>query len=166
MARQRTSRAGRKADRVALAIRFAAVNSLLANERVARRFGLNNIDLQTLDLIGLREDVRTPQQIAEAASLPTSTVTNVLDRLEAAGFLRRERDRLDRRRLMLLVDERRAAEVAAYRTEQISPVYGKVCDEFSTAELEVVTRFHEQLSAAFDHQPRSRRGPELVGQPA
>lgn len=77
----------RNSIRIQKALQGALVNAVLGNERIAREFDLLVTDLQTLHLLVLREDVRTPKQLSEATGLPTSTVTRVLDRLEEAGYV-------------------------------------------------------------------------------
>ena len=46
----------------------------------------------------------TPTRLAELSDLTSGAVTGVLDRLERAGFVRRESDPNDRRRLLVRVD--------------------------------------------------------------
>src|SRR5690625_2572016 len=92
--------------RIQRAQQNALVNAVLGNERIAREFGLLVIDLQTLHLLVLRENVRTPKQLSQITSLPNSTVTRVLDRLENGGYLRRVHDPVDRRRINIeLIEE-------------------------------------------------------------
>src|SRR5699024_8339236 len=87
--------------RVRAAMQRQLVHAVLDNERVAREHGLLVTDLQALHLLVLRDDVRTPSQISAATGMPASTVTKLVDRLEAAGFVRRSSDPSDRRRTVL-----------------------------------------------------------------
>lgn len=135
-------------DRIQRALQGALVNAVLGNERIAREFDLLVTDLQTLHLLVLREDVRTPKQLSDTTGLPTSTVTRVLDRLEAAGYLRRAHDPQDRRRINI--------ELVTEKIEPIINRYGQYTDtldqtnaEFTEEELEIVARYLEQTSSTF-----------------
>lgn len=74
------------------------VAAILGNEKVARAHGLLVTDLQTLHLLVLSDDVRTPSQISDMTGMPTSTVTKLIDRLETSGYVRRRPDPTDRRK--------------------------------------------------------------------
>ena len=71
---------------------------VLFGEEVARRMGINHTDLECIDVIGQRERV-TAGEVAEASGLTTGAVTGVIDRLEKAGYVKRERDPNDRRKV-------------------------------------------------------------------
>ena len=103
--------------------RFIA-QAIAAHEAVAARLGLNGTDLRSLDLIGSEPEM-TPSRLAELTGLTTGAVTGILDRLERAGFVRREADPDDRRRTLVRVDPERLAEMTAlYR-----PLIDRVVEE-------------------------------------
>ncbi len=132
--------------RVRTAMQWQLVHAILSNERVARAHGLLVTDLQTLHLLVLREDVRTPRQISTTTGMPASTVTKLVDRLEAAGYVRRTADPVDRRRTVLeLVPEA----IAPLRTlyGRADEQFDEMSQRFSPDELEIVARY---LDAASD----------------
>lgn len=143
--------------RVRRALQRQLVTAILGNERVARAHGLLVTDLQTLHLLVLREDVRTPRQISRATGMPASTVTKLVDRLEIAGYLRRTADPTDRRKAVLeLVPEK----IASLRI-----LYGKTDEEFDTLsatfsaeELETVIRYLEAVSDFYRLHPDTDGG--------
>ncbi|MEB4613756.1 MarR family transcriptional regulator [Leucobacter sp. M11] len=122
------------------------VDAILSNERIARKHRLRVTDLQTLHLLVLRDDIRTPHEIIDATGMPPSTVTKLIDRLERSGYVRRKYDRQDRRRIRLeLVAEAIAPLQSTYgRTEE---EFDKISRRLSDSELEVVIRFLESVSA-------------------
>ncbi|WP_246242076.1 MarR family winged helix-turn-helix transcriptional regulator [Glutamicibacter mishrai] len=131
--------------RVRGALQRQLVNAILGNERVARQHGLLVTDLQTLHLLVLREDVRTPRQISEVTGMPTSTVTKLVDRLETAGYLSRTIDVDDRRKTVL--------ELMPEKIASLQVLYGRTDDEFDALtrtfdhrELETIVRFLESVS--------------------
>jgi len=73
------------------------------------RFGINRTDLRALDLIGQAE-VISPTALAVALGMSTGATSTVLDRLEEAGYARREPDPGHRRRT-LVRQTRRAQEL-------------------------------------------------------
>jgi DNA-binding MarR family transcriptional regulator len=111
----------------------------LFDSTVMELAGLNRTDWRCLDILGTRGPM-TAGQLAEAVRLTTGAVTGVLDRLEAAGFVRRVRDTQDRRKVIVEVTDEvdRAAE----------PVYGPLAADaarahavFDTDELATITKF-------------------------
>lgn len=134
--------------RIQRAQQNALVNAVLGNERIAREFGLLVIDLQTLHLLVLRGNVRTPKQLSQITNLPNSTVTRVLDRLENAGYLRRVHNSEDRRRINIeLIAE--AIEPVNSRYEQYADTLNDANANFTEEELGIVARYLEQTSSTF-----------------
>lgn len=138
----------RNSVRIQKALQGALVNAVLGNERIAREFDLLVTDLQTLHLLVLREDVRTPKQLSETTGLPTSTVTRVLDRLEEAGYVQRAHDPQDRRRINIeLVADKIAPIISRYG--QYSDTLDLANADFSDEELSVVARYLERIGSTF-----------------
>lgn len=130
---------------VRAALQRQVVNAILGNERVARAYGLRVTDLQTLHLLVLNNEVRTPRQISSVTGMPTSTVTKLLDRLEEAGYIRRAADPTDRRRTrILLVDEAIAPLRTVYGTADAE--FDALSREFDDSELSVVARYLDAVS--------------------
>jgi DNA-binding MarR family transcriptional regulator len=91
---------------------------LLLGQRGAEQMGLNLTDLNCLNLLNLSGGSMTAGQLAQATGLTTASVTGLVDRLEHAGYVRRQRDPNDRRRVVIeSVTERVHANVA--------PVFGR-----------------------------------------
>ena len=75
-----------------------AVDAL--DQRAADRLGLNRTDMRCLELLfGPGPGPLSPGELAVAAGMTTGGVTTAIDRLERAGFVTRERDPGDRRRV-------------------------------------------------------------------
>src|SRR6185369_12031512 len=87
----------------------------LFDSTVIERAGINRTDWRCLDVLGTRGPM-TAGQLAEAVRLTTGAVTGVLDRLEAAGLVRRVRDTKDRRKVIV--------EVTTELDRLGAPVYG------------------------------------------
>jgi DNA-binding MarR family transcriptional regulator len=85
----------------AVSRRYLASYALLT-QAAADRLDLHPTDLQCLNLLVL-EDGRpvTTGRIAELTGLTTGAATRLVDRLEKAGYVVRERDAADRRRVLV-----------------------------------------------------------------
>ena len=94
------------------ALRRLITEAIGTNEMVAASLGINPTDLRCLELAASEPEM-TPSRLAELSHLTSGAVTGVLDRLERGGFLRRESDPTDRRRLLVRVDSARWAELEA-----------------------------------------------------
>src|SRR5216117_3098234 len=79
------------------AARRQSTATVLFHAAVAERLGLSATDHKYADLIA-RQGPMTAGELADRAGLTTGAITGVLDRLERAGWVRRERDPHDRRR--------------------------------------------------------------------
>lgn len=79
------------------------------DDAVAQMLGVNRTDLRVLDILERAGPV-TAGRLAELASLSTGAVTAVIDRLEAGGFVHRDRDPADRRRVIVDIDREKARE--------------------------------------------------------
>jgi DNA-binding MarR family transcriptional regulator len=82
------------------AMRDASGQGVLYSQAVAARLGINSTDLECLDIIVMRGPV-TAGELARATSLTTGAITGVIDRLDRAGFAKREHDATDRRKVLV-----------------------------------------------------------------
>jgi DNA-binding MarR family transcriptional regulator len=81
-------------------VRRMLAGAIIFNDQVAHSIGLNATDLQCLNLLEL-QGALTPGELARCCGLTTGGVTVVLDRLEKAGYVRREANPRDRRSLLI-----------------------------------------------------------------
>jgi DNA-binding MarR family transcriptional regulator len=124
----------------------------------ADRLGLHSTDWGCVLLLdeALPEPL-TAGQLAELTGLTTGAVTGVLDRLESAGFVRRERDAGDRRRVIVrLVPEAMAGIQPMFDglVSDMRALHGNYSDDELTVFVDMLTRSSEILRA---HARRIRR---------
>ena len=130
-------------ERIAESMRDLIADAVLTNERIARGFGIHVVDFQTYGLILRAGRPMTPTEVATMTGLPTSTVTRVLNRLEAAGFILRSADPADRRSVLVTVvpgaidAKMQGANPYAGILEQLERHHAT----FTVAELETVARY-------------------------
>jgi len=96
-------------------LRFIA-DVVLHNQVVAQRVGLGGSDSQFVSLLNMHGPL-TPGRLAELSGLTTGTVTGVIDRLERAGFVHRQRDVTDRRKVLVAPVPEAMAELARHYAE-------------------------------------------------
>lgn len=78
------------------ALRELRVELSINTRRVAAASGLNESDLDVLDVLS-REGPQSPTRLARRLGIHVATMTGVLTRLEQAGWIVRRRDVVDRR---------------------------------------------------------------------
>ncbi|MEW6638147.1 MAG: MarR family transcriptional regulator [Actinomycetota bacterium] len=74
--------------------------AVMFSQAVAGKLGINATDLQCVNILSQMGSM-TVGQLAEVTGLTPGAITGVVDRLEVAGYARRERDREDRRRVIV-----------------------------------------------------------------
>lgn len=98
----------------------------------------------------------TPGRLAELTGLTTGAVTGVVDRLEAAGFVRRERDPHDRRRQLIRPVPEAVAEL--YRLfEPLDDTYKGLELGFGPAERTVVLNYLHMISGIMREHVKALR---------
>ena len=145
------------------AVRKVGAQAVLISDLVASRVGVNPTDLECLDLLQLAGPT-TAGQVSAHTGLTTGATTAVIDRLERAGFVQRQRDPDDRRVVRV--------EVLDHCGPQIEPFYKQLQEEFevlherySSRELEVVVRYlTEALEAGARHAAWLQTQPALSQQ--
>jgi DNA-binding MarR family transcriptional regulator len=114
-------------------------------------FGIHRTDLSLLDVLQLGGRM-SAGELARRGGLSPGAVTAALDRLEHAGYVRRVRDEVDRRRVFVEVTDKmlqRAAQVYGPLAERSQELLGGLSDELLRAMIDVLTRGAEmQLERA------------------
>ncbi|WP_328522549.1 MarR family winged helix-turn-helix transcriptional regulator [Kribbella sp. NBC_00359] len=120
-------------------IRFIA-GVILYNHAVSAKVGLGASDSQFMTLLQTYGPL-TPRQLAEHTGLTSGTITGVIDRLESHGFVTREPDPADRRKVVV------TPSVQAIQ-DKLVPLYAEqgermqsVLASRSVAELRVISDF-------------------------
>ena len=120
------------------------------DERVAKTFKLSRTDMRCLDILG-RTGPMTAGQLADESRLSTGAVTFLLDRLEAAGMVKRRRDTDDRRRVW--VELVPAAQKRLQHAQQpIVEEMKQVTQRFKAEELAIVRDFMREAKEVFERQ--------------
>jgi DNA-binding MarR family transcriptional regulator len=142
------SRRGRKEviESLTLAVRRSIAGAILFNQKIADEVGINLRDLQVIHLLQLHGPSQ-PRDLARWAFVTTGGMTVVLDRLEKAGYVKREPNPADRRSCIVnLIPESLRKFANAYRSK--AELLAGVASQYSDRDLRVLVSFYEQLNLA------------------
>jgi DNA-binding MarR family transcriptional regulator len=150
------------------AVRRSSAQGVIFGQTVANRAGISSSDFECLDFLNL-EGCVTAGRLAEVTGLTTGAITGVVDRLEKAGFVRRERDDRDRRKVFIATVPENIAKIGRFY-EHMRRAILKDWETYSDAELRLLLRFATQsyqtmlvataeLKAMMEAPKRKRTGP-------
>jgi DNA-binding MarR family transcriptional regulator len=126
------------------AIRKTGALMQLMGMAAAERIGINATDLNCLNILSFSGQM-TAGELARATGLTTASITGVADRLEEAGFVRRERDASDRRRVVIhLVLEKALSEVATVFLPMVRD-WRQMSARYSDDELRLIVDFYGRM---------------------
>ena len=97
----------------------------LRSRRLAACWGITGPQLACLDAL-CEEDSLTVSELSDCIHLSSSTLVGILDRLEAKGYVRRERRTDDRRKVSVAATERGRA----FSASVLTPVRDSFADAF------------------------------------
>ena len=109
------------------AVRRSSALGVIFGQTVASRIGISS----------------SAGRLAELTGLTTGAITGVVDRLEQAGLVRRERDASDRRKVFIATVPENIAKVGKFY-EHMQRAMLKDWDSYSDAELKLLLRFMTQ----------------------
>lgn len=133
------------------AIRRTSSLMQLVSQAAADRIGINATDLNCLNILSFSGHM-TAGELARATGLTTASITGVADRLEEAGFVRRERDASDRRRVVIrLVLDRALSDIAPVFLPMIRALE-QTAARYTDDELRLIVEFYGRIEQVFrDH---------------
>jgi DNA-binding MarR family transcriptional regulator len=124
------------------AVRRSSGSGAIFGQAVASYAGISSSDHECIDFLNLEGRV-TAGRLAEVTGLTTGAITGMVDRLEKAGFVRRERDVQDRRKVFIAIVPENIARIAE-RYEPIQKAMRDLWSRYSDAELQLLIRFADE----------------------
>lgn len=157
-----------------IAMRRSSAQGVMYGQAVANMAGISNSDMECMDILHLEGRV-TAGRLAEVTGLTTGAITGVVDRLEKAGYVRRERDESDRRKVFISVVEEKAEEIGKFYVP-MQQAMQKLWSSYSEDELRLLLRFAndghrgvleatEALKAIIDMPPEQRASLKMPPKP-
>ena len=147
MSQERKHRRREEAVRdLKLNLRHFVVELLVSSYEATEDVGVNPTDLGSLCLL-LLHGPAPAGRLAELTGLTTGAVTGVIDRLEKGGFVRREVDPADRRKVIVVPDAGRVdRDLFPHFPSLKRAAAQQFYDDFSIAELERISEFLSRLA--------------------
>ncbi len=124
------------------AVRKSSALGVIFGQAVASKVGLSSSDLECLDFLNIEGRV-TAGRLAELTGLTTGAITGVVDRMEKAGLVRRERDADDRRKVFIAIVPESIARIGRFY-EPLQRAVLRDWEGYSDAELKLLLRFMSQ----------------------
>ncbi|MEP6479311.1 MAG: MarR family transcriptional regulator [Rhodoglobus sp.] len=136
----------RSANAIKAGMRELGVQLSLLNRQVGARAGVNDPDLDVLDMI-VRHGPLSPSALARLARLHPATMTGVLDRLEQGGWIVRERDANDRRAVVVRAQKAKSVDILRLYSGMNSEMDG-ILDGYDEGQLVAIADFIERTTEA------------------
>jgi len=162
----RTKARGALLQELENAMRKSSAQGTMFAKAVAEQAGISSSDMDCMDFLNF-EGRMTAGRLAELTGLTTGAITGVIDRLEKAGFVRRERDDSDRRKVFITPVPERLAEIGRFY-ELLRRAMQKQSEAYGDAELKLLLRYAtdtarsileatNQLKAMIEAEPKGKR---------
>jgi DNA-binding MarR family transcriptional regulator len=120
-------------------MRKASAQGTMFAKAVADCAGISSSDMDCMDFLNFEGRI-TAGRLAELTGLTTGAITGVIDRLEKAGFVRRERDESDRRKVFIVPVPERMMEIGRLYGP-LQRAMHKQGDGYTDAELKLLLRY-------------------------
>jgi DNA-binding MarR family transcriptional regulator len=119
------------------------VNTEIAffHQVTAAKNNLSITDSKTISIL-MQEGPMTAGELGKKLSLTTGAVTNVIDRMEKAGFIRRLADPKDRRKVIIEMRPEKLAQLGK-PYESVSKAFHKLVANYSIKELKFLIEFYK-----------------------
>lgn len=123
-----------------------STRSVLLHAAIADKLGLNPSDHKCADVLREQPGPITAGRLAELTGLTTGAITGVLDRLERAGFVARDQDPSDRRRVVVRCTPERAPDLGPLFMPLRDGMIAS-CEGYTDEELRLILGFMQSSEA-------------------
>ncbi|QBD81541.1 MarR family transcriptional regulator [Ktedonosporobacter rubrisoli] len=128
-----------------LSLQRSSSSSVLFGQLLARKLDIYSTDLECLGFLLLRAEGVAAGDLAALTGLTTGAITGVIDRLEMAGFVRRDRDSKDRRKVLVRPDLAKIEQEIAPHYQSMLHTFDEIFEGYSNEELAILLRFHQRV---------------------
>ncbi|CAM4053600.1 MarR family transcriptional regulator [Lederbergia lenta] len=113
-------------------------------KNVAHSLGVFHTDLKCADIINENGPMH-PSLLAKEKGLTTGTITTLIDRLVDAGYVRRENDPTDRRKILISSNKKEQQKIKDIHIPLAESI-AELCDKYSDEELNFIFDFMDQVT--------------------
>jgi DNA-binding MarR family transcriptional regulator len=133
-----------------LSMRALGDRTVLYQHNVAASLGLNNSDFMSVDILREKGAI-TAGELSKLTGLATGSVTALIDRLEKMGYVRRQNDPKDRRKVIIVPLYENKEEVSNTYMPLHSAMV-KLASSYTDEELTLITQFLGKASTILEEQ--------------
>lgn len=131
-------------------MRGLGTRMILHRQNVAASLGLHNSDHISVDILRETGPI-TAGELSKKTGLSTGSITALIDRLEKVGYVRRENDPTDRRKVLIVpIREHKEADNQIYLPLHAAMV--ELASSYTPAELELITQFLDKSDTVLKEQ--------------
>ncbi|MBN9379166.1 MAG: MarR family transcriptional regulator [Chitinophagaceae bacterium] len=128
------------------ASRLYSDNSILMHEAIARKAGLSGTDHKYLGLIIQNSSV-TAGELSNLTGLTSGAVTGVIDRLEKKKLVKRQFDKDDRRRVIIVPNTKAVLKILEPLFTELQKKTEDLLSSFTEKEIQAIRRYLTEASA-------------------
>jgi DNA-binding MarR family transcriptional regulator len=114
--------------------------SILMHEAIARKAGLSGTDHKYLGFL-MQNGAMTAGELSRLTGLTTGAVTGVIDRLEKRKLVKREFDRDDRRKVIIVPNTQNALKLLKPLFAELQEKTAKLITSFSEKEIQTIEKY-------------------------
>jgi MarR family transcriptional regulator, organic hydroperoxide resistance regulator len=122
-------------------------SSLMLQYAIAEKMNLNPSDAECIDFL-MEMGPSTAGDLAKVTRLTTGAITSVIDRLEKAGFVKRQSDPNDRRKVVISLIPKKHEKGKQYYAAMAKDVY-ELFSGYNETKLKSLLQHSDALTAIF-----------------
>jgi DNA-binding MarR family transcriptional regulator len=134
------------------ALRKLSTRTILFQTHAAASIGVIHTDLKTADILNETGPI-TAGELGKITGLTTGTVTALIDRLESAGVVRREKDPSDRRRVIIVPISNKNDQIREIY-QPLSQSVARLGANYTNGELELILGYINGLIDIYEDESK------------
>lgn len=131
-------------------MRGLGTRTVLYQQNISASLGLYNNDFLSIDILNEKGPI-TAGELSKLTGLATGSITALIDRLEKIGYVRRENDPNDRRKVIIVpIYEQKEGFSNTYLPVETAML--KLASSYTADELTLITQFLSKASTVIEEQ--------------
>ncbi|MFK9120642.1 MarR family winged helix-turn-helix transcriptional regulator [Peribacillus frigoritolerans] len=126
------------------------MRSVLFQQNMAQKIGVSQTDLKSAEILNETGPI-TAGELSKITGLSTGSVTALINRLEKSGYVKRERDQLDGRKVMIMPIPERQEQIKSHY-QSLSMATKELCSAYNEQELILINQFVEEITKIMDKE--------------
>ncbi|MED4689120.1 MarR family winged helix-turn-helix transcriptional regulator [Peribacillus frigoritolerans] len=126
------------------------MRSVLFQQNMAQKIGVSHTDLKSAEILNETGPI-TAGELSKITGLSTGSVTALINRLEKWGYVKRERDQLDGRKVMIMPIPERQEQIKSHY-QSLSMATKELGSAYNEQELILINQFVEEITKIMDKE--------------